>query len=258
LDGLNQEYARMRDRISARDKQTIDAHLDHLAALEKQLDNLVVCTPPVDVQDPSSELADLSDRVAKLHVELIVAALRCGLSNVAALEVGDLLTTWLPNGNLTGFGNAHSFWHHAREIGPTGSDPGGYDDWMAQALEIQQWRMSMVAQLLEGLDDPAFLEGDNTVLDNSLVLVTTEFSAASKHIAANQPILLAGGAGAGLPGGRYIDYNVHAAADPYTFDYETNESLHNLFVSVLHLFGQDDTEFGSADASHQGPLPGLV
>jgi hypothetical protein len=114
-----------------------------------------------------------------------------------------------------------------------------------------------MAQLLEGLDDPNFLEGDGTLLDNSLVLYTSEFRNGSIHTAWNMPVLLAGSAGGALSTGRFIDYNQHGAAEG-TLQYETSESTHNLFTSILQALGQDDQHFGNGDASHQGPLPGLT
>ncbi len=254
LTGLNEEYSRFRNKVSAKDLQTIDAHLDHLAALEAQLDNLVVCSPPTGI--PSQE--GNTPEVADLHADIIVAALRCGLTNVANLEISDIVTPWTPVGNPTGQTLGHGLHHLARDVGPTGPESGQYDQWLAEILDNRRWRMSVIARILQGLDDPGFMEGDNTLLDNSLMLVTSEFSNGSKHYAANQPVLLAGRAGGALQSGRYLDYNQHAAGDPNTLQYDSNESIHNLFVSILQLMGQDDTSFGSADAIHDGPLPGLV
>lgn len=254
LAGLSEEYSRFKLRISQRDAHVIDAHLDHLAALENQLDNIVVCTPPEGIDQSDAP----GDVIGALHAEIIVAALRCGLTHVANLEISDIIAYWTPNGGATGNTLGHGLHHWARDVGPTGPYASSYDQWVTEMLENRHWRMGLVAQILAGLDDENFLEGDATLLDNSLMLVTSEFSNGSQHHARNQPVLLAGGAGGALQTGRYFDYNIHAADDPFTLSYESNESIHNLFVSILQLFGQDDTSFGSADATHDGPLPGLL
>lgn len=253
LAGLQEEYTRLRNKVSARDTQTVEAHLDHLASLEQQLDNLVVCTPPMGTGEVEGTPA-----VADMHADIIVAALRCGLTNVANLDIADIVTPWTPAGNPTGATLGHGLHHLARDIGPTGTEAAIHDTWFAEMLDNRRWRMQVIARILEGLDDPNFMEGDATLLDNSLMLVTSEFSNGSAHSASNQPVLLAGGAGGALQTGRYIDYNVHAAADPYTTQYQSNESTNNLFVSILNLFGYEDNTFGSSDALHDGPLPGLV
>src|SRR5690606_6402378 len=46
LDGLMDGYGSFHDRVSARDRHVIEAHLEHLAALEQQLQDPVVCNPP--------------------------------------------------------------------------------------------------------------------------------------------------------------------------------------------------------------------
>lgn len=57
---------------------------------------------------------------------------------------------------------------------------------------------------------------------------------------------------------RYVNYNQHAVNDPNTTQYASNESLHNLFVSILGLYGMDVPHFGSNDAAHTGPLPNFL
>jgi hypothetical protein len=254
LDGLLESYDRVRNTVSATDRHQIDAHLEHLRALEHELQNPVVCSKP---DEPGGD-GD-GNIVGPLHVQLIVAALRCGLSNVANLEISDIVTPWTDAGTPTdsAYGIGHSLHHLARDIGPTGAQAGLYDAFFAEMLDNRRWRMSLMAQLLEGLDDPNFLEGDGTLLDNSLVLYTSEFRNGSIHTAWNMPVLLAGSAGGALSTGRFIDYNQHGAAEG-TLQYETSESTHNLFTSILQALGQDDQHFGNGDASHQGPLPGLT
>jgi len=252
IDGLLDSYGDAKNRVSAADRHKIDAHLDHLRALEHELMNPVVCSRPADPGSPDS-----AQQIGPLHVSLLVAAMRCGLANVGALEIGDLLTPWTDAGNVTGVTLGHSLGHDARDIGPTGPKAAMYDDWFAEALDNRRWRMGLVRQLLDGLDDPTFIEGNGeTILHNSLVLFTSEFRNASGHYAYNLPVLMAGSAGGYFETGRFIDYNNYGPGP--TLEYESNESTHNLFTSILNAMGEDDTHFGNDMAAHQGPLPGLV
>jgi hypothetical protein len=43
-----------------------------------------------------------------------------------------------------------------------------------------------------------------------------------------------------------------------TFDYESVQSIHNLYTSFLHAMGETDDHFGNADWRRQGPLPDLT
>jgi hypothetical protein len=91
-----------------------------------------------------------------------------------------------------------------------------------------------------------------------LLLCTSEFSNGSRHSGWNLPVLLAGSAGGVIETGRFISYNDAAAGDPDTLQYSSEESVHNLYTSVLQAMGEEDGHFGNGDAAHQGPLPGLV
>lgn len=258
LTGAMEGYESFKSVVSQSDRYKIEAHLEHLYSLEQELlAPPVQCEPPLGID--ADENAD-GDVVGSLHVKIILAALRCGLTNVANLEIADILCPWTPayNSVESGFGIGHSLHHIARDCGPTGPLASQGQAWLSEITENRQWRMSLVKELLEGLDDPSFAEGDGTMLDNSLLLYTSEFSNGSQHICSNQPVLLAGSAGGYFKTGRHKNYNTHAASNPSTTNYATNESTHNLFTSILQAFGGDDTHFGSADALHQGPLPDLT
>jgi hypothetical protein len=260
LDGLTEGYDRMRTRVSAIDLHAVDAHLTHLRALERELEMLdmpAMCLPP---SEPGEEDTAPGDVVGPLHVQIMIAAIRCGLTNVANLEIADILTPWTAAGVRveSAFDIGHSLHHYGSEVGPDGASAGIYDDWLAEMLDNRRWRMSLVAQLLAGLDDPTFLEGDRTLLDNSLLLYTSEFSNGAWHSAWNAPVLLAGSAGGVLRTGRHIDYDRARAADPGTVEHDSDQSLHNLFTAILQAFGGDDAHFGSDHAVVRGPIPGLT
>jgi hypothetical protein len=251
LDGVLGSFERFRGRVSSADLATVDAQLEHLRALERELESLEMppmCMPPEDVPD-----AGEAEIVGPLHARIIVAALRCGLTNVANLEIADIITPWV-GGTDWGYEIGHALHHYAREIGPTGPSADRYDQWMGEMLANRRWRTSLVRELIEGLDDPAFTEGGRTLLDNSLLLWTSEFSNGSGHIAYNVPVMLAGSAGGYLRTGRHLDFDTA----PGALEYESSETTHNLFTSVLHAFGGTDEHFGSDHVTHRGPIPGLT
>lgn len=259
IGGLMDGYTDFHGRVSARDRHVIEAHLEHLNALEQQLQDPVICNPPAGIDADSGP----GNIVGPLLADIIVAALRCGLTNVANLEISDILSPWTSAGSLEAgldlaFAIGHALHHQARDIGPAGPLASIYDDWMTYALENRRWRMSLIAHLLQGLDDPDFPEGDGTLLDNSLLMCTSEFSNGSRHSAWNIPMLLAGSAGGVIETGRFITYNEAAQSNPDTLQYQSQESVHNLYTSVLQALGEDDDHFGNGDAAHEGPLPGLV
>lgn len=261
LDGVREGFARFRNRVSSRDVVTIDAHLAHLRQIEQELQGLeqsAMCVPP-------SMIADVGDReaqqVAPLHAQILVAAIRCGLTHVAALEISDIITSWTPAGNPTGVDLGHALHHLARDVGPTGPESHRADAWLDEIRDNRLWRMGILRQIIEGLDDSTFLEGDRTVLDNSLLVMTSEFSNGSRHIGRNLPVLMAGSAGGHFRTGRSINYNPHAINNINQTgldQYDSSESVHNLWTSCLQAMGADVDHFGDDASVHRGPLPDLV
>jgi hypothetical protein len=115
--------------------------------------------------------------------------------------------------------------------------------------------MGLVARILQGLKDTP--EGGATMLDNSLLVATSEFSCGVEHSSRDMPFLLAGSAGGKLRTGRHLNFNSKAATS--ATGYQTFQSTHNLFTSVLNAFDFEDTHFGGDKSCWRlGPLPGLT
>lgn len=253
VDGVLASYKDARKVVGARDRATIDAHLEHLYELESQLNQPTVqCTPPADIVD-----ADGNGRViAELHAKIILAALRCGLTHVANLEMGDIITPWTPTGHPIAEANlGHSLHKLQRSVGPQGADANRFDTWLAEVTDNHLWRMSIFKMIVDGLADPAFAHGGKTMLDRAVMLYTSEFSEGANHCGSNIPVLLAGRAGGQWKTGRHLDFR-DDPNDPSS--YATEWSTHNLFNSMLEAFGGAGMSFGNGDAPHSGTLPNLA
>jgi hypothetical protein len=249
LDGVIKSFNEAKPVVGKRDLMTIEAHLDHLHELEAELQ-----APAVQCEPPTDDFGDANtERSAHLHVKIILAALRCGLTNIANLEMGDVITTWTPTGHIiTEASIGHALHKLQRSVGAGGADAHKYDDWIAEVTDNHQWRMSIFKELIAGLDDPQFAEGDMTMLDNSIVLYTSEFSEGARHCGSNMPFLLAGSAGGQWRTGRHLNFMDTSNG------YRTDHSSHNLFTSILQACGSSANHFGNDDTVYQGPLPGLV
>ena len=249
LDGVIKSFNEAKPVVGKRDLMTIEAHLDHLHELEAELQ-----APAVQCEPPTDDFSDANtERQAHLQVKVILAALRCGLTNVANLEMGDVITPWTPTGHIiTEASIGHALHKLQRSVGPAGGDARKYDDWIAEVTDNHQWRMSIFEELIAGLDDPQFAEGDMTMLDNSIVLYTSEFSEGARHCGSNMPFLLAGSAGGQWQTGRHLNFIDSSSG------YRTDHSSHNLFTSILQACGSSANHFGNDDAVYQGPLPDLA
>jgi hypothetical protein len=254
LEGVTEGYRRLAPKLSSQDRQVVDAHLTHLGELEGRVRalNAISCTPPTFNRTTTDRDAE---RVGPIMVDIALAALRCGLTNVATVEVSDIITSWLPQpwGPLD---LGHTLHHLARDVGATGPYAAKRQQWLDEMQLNRQWCMGLFRRFLQGLDSVP--EGNGSMLDNSLMLYTSEFSNGSVHSINDVPLLLAGSAGGHFRTGRHINCNVANPTDRLA--YQTRTGTHNLYTSILNAFGFPDAHFGAdlPGLAFKGPLPGLT
>jgi hypothetical protein len=119
-----------------------------------------------------------------------------------------------------------------------------------QLAQIEQWEIGLFSTFLQKLDKIS--EGNATVLDNSLIFLSSELSDGNAHnqgattytgfsAPTGKPILLAGSAGNKIKTGRHAIYN--------------NDPQANLFIAMLNALGVPTTKFGMNGTT---PLTGLT
>ncbi len=229
IDGVASEFAALNGRLSAQDRQTLDAHLTLLRDVERRLSLAVTdCAKPDQppALDPVSE-TDMP-QIAELELDLLSLAFACDLTRVASFEIS------------TALNRIRYPWINSMGEGHTLSHSGASDaDAKTQLLARQAWHSSLIARLFDRL--ASVKEDNGTVLDNTLLFWGNEVSMGTTHSHDNMPFVVAGG-GWAFRTGRYLQYN--------------GESHGQLLVSPLNGMGVPDTTFGSAEFS-AGPLNGL-
>jgi hypothetical protein len=262
LDGTAQSLQRWQSKLSAQDKQTVQAHLDSLRSIEQRV-AAMPAPPAPSCSKPtvSGTFTDVND-TWQIMVDIGLAALRCGVTRVLSVECGDFHATWDPTPLpfTVGYDIGHSLHHMSRDLGKTGQLGQPHPDWVVPwqqcMIRNRQLRAKMVARLLGGLK--ATPEGSGTMLDNSLFLWASEFSHGADHLGMDLPIMLAGKAGGALQTGRYLNYNTKAATDDFTMHYQSSATTNNLYISLMNKLGFSDTTFGDMQYAYQpGPLAGL-
>lgn len=93
--------------------------------------------------------------------------------------------------------------------------------------QIGRWKLERFASFIARLRDMD--EGGTSVLDNSVIALTSDVSNSHSH--GNMPMLLAGRAGGAFTPGRHIHYG---GGTPTA----------NLWASVLNALGENVTSFG--------------
>jgi len=225
------EVSALRARLAAEERYKLDAHLTHLEALEARIASeraMAACTTPALLHDADPDYL----RRGRQHMDLMVTALACDLTRVAFLEWDGARTihSWL------GIDRPHHDYSHYM----AGLSTAENDD---RLIRIGTWYAEQLAYFLGRLDEVT--EGDRTLLDNTVVLWTSEHKASGgSHGRRDVPFLLAGSAGGYFRTGRMIDYAGRAHND--------------LYVSICNAMGLTDvTTFGNPDVC-RGPLPDLT
>lgn len=259
LNSLMEGYRRFSKRLGTADKQIVDAHLDHLTELEREVSGVEVtaqCVVPEAPINDDNGYTTQQHLTAPALAKIIVAAMRCGLTHVADLQIADILTPWAPSGLQidSDYGIGHALGHWVIDLGT--------DDlvrhWELEMKENRAWRMGLVKIIADGLDDPNFMEGDRTLLDNSLIFYSNEFSTGGIHSSTDGAYMLIGGAGGYLSTGRYIELHAKRRTNPASMEGGSTASTNNLFVSILNAFGEPDTAFGDMSvALRQGAISEL-
>jgi len=106
-------------------------------------------------------------------------------------------------------------------------------------IQTRKMTSKRVANLIKTLKETRDIYGQ-PLLDSTLVVYACEIGHAANHTNKNAPFILAG---AGLQGGRYLNYN--------------GVLWNKVLVSIANILGDELTTFGTTD-SEGGALPNLV
>ena len=271
LDGTLATFQTLNRRLSGADRRLLEAHQDHLRAMEVRLAVLddpavaAACRPPnVDAmagygpaEDWLADAPEFRQVVAPLHAEIMAHALLCRLTHVVTLHQPDTIEPFLPRPfqALAPQVDAHALGHSGRGLG----DPAGElaQAWRAEVQANRRWKVGQVARFLDTL---APLEDDTgPLLDHTLVLHISEFSNAALHAARDLPIMLAGNLAGFFRTGRHLTFSEggRGATLETHIDYRTAWSTHNLHTTLLRAFRFEDEHFGDDSSPRRGVLPGV-
>ena len=165
-------------------------------------------------------------------------ALRCGATNVANLQIADILTPWAPSGLQlkSDYDIGHSLGHWVSAL----DDPANVPKWELEMKENRAWRMGLVKLIADGLNSPDFLEGGVPLLDNSLIFYSNEFSTGGIHCSTDGPYMLIGGAGGYLKTGRFVELHKARLANPASLEKGSTATTNDLYITLLNALGAAD------------------
>lgn len=245
VDQVYADYKRLHDgntRISADDRRRLDDHMQRLSELERRLNAKVSCgsvkqvtmdTGPLEAQPNFDISPDLQKQEYQLFNDVIVAAITCSTSRIAAMMVDPIFSDYV--------GDWHqSIAHHA-------SDPDG----VAQKTLYESYQRVFENVLVDLAAKLDVEDGTGmTYLDNTLLAWTQECGNFT-HESASVPVITFGSAGGFLKTGNYADYrNLGVVADNGTGNPGDEKSYpgllwHQWLGTALQAMGIPKAEYES-------------
>jgi hypothetical protein len=234
LDAVLTDAQDLRRGISASDQRKLDEYLDSVREVEKRIENagkrgeLQGWRPTLEKPNIARPADGIPQDIAehmKLMCDILVLGFQTDTTRITTLKLNNdhsaLRFPNLPSVQQAGHGIDYMI-HHLL------SHTDGED-----FLKVNQLFMQQLAYLAKKLD--AIQEGPRTLLDNTMLMHCSSMMAGAKHDNDQLPIIVLGGAGGRLKGGRALDYKD-----------KPDRQLCRLFMSMMDKMDVRPKTFGDA------------
>jgi hypothetical protein len=230
LDTIAGQAKELQRSVTARDRDRLEQYFTSVRDLENRLQasrgweqkpRPVVSAPvPVDPASPAAYMEKV-----KVMYDLARLAFETDSTRAITLMLDGVATpvVEIPDARITD--GYHNLSHHGRS-----------EEKRSQLKTIDTWHMKLLAGLIADLK--AVREGEETLLDRTMVLYGSNLGDANQHTCFNMPTLLAGG---GFRHGQHL-----------AFSTTSNYPLTNLFVSMLQRMGIEEERFASGTGTMRG------
>ena len=203
LDEVRRDSQSLRPRISRGDNEKLTEYLESIRDIEKRIERASkeeriegwrpTLTAP-DMPRPANELPQNVPDHMKLMLDLIVLAFQMDRTRVATL----MLNNDLSQMNFKFLEGVQGALHLDL------THNGHAADKEAMYLKTNQFHIAQFAYLTQRMKE--IREGDSTLLDNSILMLTSSLFDGDAHGANQLPFLLTGKGGGSVRTGRILDY----------------------------------------------------
>ena len=235
LDAVLTDAKDLRGKVSVNDQRKLDEYLDSVRDVEKRITDagksgqLQGWRPTLDkpnIKRPADGMPqDIAEHM-KLMIDILVLGFQTDTTRITTLKLNNdhsaLRFPNLPSVQQKGHGIDYMI-HHLL------SHSDG-EDW----LKVNQFFMEQVAYLARKLD--AIKEGSRTLLDNTMLMHCSSMMAGALHNNDQLPVIILGGAGGRIKGGRALDYTG-----------KPNRQLSRLFLSMMDKMEVRPKSFGDGN-----------
>jgi hypothetical protein len=225
LDAVLADAADFRRKLGTNDQRKLDEYLDSVRDVEQRIDRAgkkgelqgwrPTLTKP-NIARPADGIPQNIAEHMKLMCDILVLGFQTDTTRICTLKLNnDHSSLRFPH-----LGVDYMI-HHLLSHSDTA-------DW----LKVNQFFLEQVAYIAKKLD--GIREGERTALDNSMILYCSSMLTGS-HDATQLPVIVLGGAGGQLKGGRVLDY----LGKP-------NRKMCSLFLSLMDKTGVRLEKFGDS------------
>ncbi len=230
LDTVAEQAKTLQRDVGARDRTRLEQYFTSVRDLENRLQESREWErkpkPVVKVAAPTEigNAAQYMDKVKAMY-DLTRLAFETDSTRAVTLMLNSVATPviTLPGETITD--SYHNLSHHGKT-----------DEKLGQLKVLDEWHIKLLAKLFGELK--AVREGEETLLDRTMILYGSNLGDANAHSTINLPTLFAGG---GFRHGQHL-----------AFDQSQNYPLPNLFVSMLQRMGLEEDKFASSTGTMRG------
>jgi hypothetical protein len=222
LDFVQDDAKSLHRKLGTADRHKLDEYLHAVRQIERQMaESEKLGKGEIEAADyprPEGVPREFEQHV-KLLLDMMVLAMQTDSTRVLSFMYGNAGS----NRSYTNVGvrqGHHSLSHH-------GNDKGKLDS----LAKINHFHITLLKHFLDKLAN--IKEGDGTMLDNSMVLYGSGLADPNRHRHEDLPILVAGGGGGTLKGGRHLKF-------------PANTPLTNLYLSLANRMGVGADSFSDS------------
>lgn len=236
LDLVMGDAKSLRPKLSSRDSQKLDEYLTSVRELEQRVAKAEQLSkadtggsgwqPSVTkatLQRPGAGIPTQAEEHLRLMFDILLLAFQMDRTRVATFMMNNDLSN-MRFTSLDGIsGGIHELSHHA-----------GDEHRLAMYQKVNEFQVKLWAEFLTKMK--ATNEGERSLLDNSMIMLTSSLFDGNAHDSRQLPVVLAGGGGGTIKGNRHHDYS----KDP-------NRKLCRLHLALMDRMGLQTHHFGDAE-----------
>lgn len=231
LDAVGEQAKDLQRSLGARDRSRLEQYFTSVRDLEHRLQEskgweskpkpVVNIAAPTDPTNAAQFMAKV-----KAMFDLVKISFETDSTRAVTLMLNSVGTPVITDSGETLTDSYHNLSHHGKA-----------DEKLVQLKAIDEAQMRLLAGLFAELK--SVREGEETLLDRSMILYGSNLGDANAHSTIHLPTLFAGGG---------FKHGQHVSLDPTGGIYP----LPNLFVSMLQRMGFEDQKFASSTGVMRG------